>query len=441
MKNSGSAKGGSKKGFVFTILTLVIIVFMIIELNIYFRTYELKLQSEPGKLRLQVMNDFIKEYSPSYFNNTAHMFLYSALYALNNDSVRYPPSQANLAQLLWNISYTGTRTDSYSKALIQSGSTLSAYDAKLKALASTMGIDLNIAYSNFNVAMVDPWVLQYNFSMNVNMFDSDSQTKVSFPADISLNISVVGFEDPFLARMNFTRNIVPLGVNPKVQVIMNGDNGMGWFYGPTETVTSCDNVLFTIDSKLKIMLTNNTGVADDCGNLYGGIIILGDSSSPSSKINVPIFINSSAAISSIQNNTEYLILPEFDDGITANGYHYIINNSAVRDIVECGLYAEHSSNYDYLQRLTNATQGAYSPPYGIETIISGNSSKISGANAGKSYVDRAFYTNSIGYPYKGLPGCNSEIMCSFNNPYPTRLDDNLGTFYAGTTNLRDALKR
>ncbi|MCX8169883.1 MAG: hypothetical protein N3D72_02220, partial [Candidatus Methanomethyliaceae archaeon] len=61
----GENKRKSKKGFIFTILTLVIIVFMIIEMNIYFKTYELKLSTEPQKLRLQVMQDFVKAYSPS----------------------------------------------------------------------------------------------------------------------------------------------------------------------------------------------------------------------------------------------------------------------------------------------------------------------------------------------------------------------------------------
>ncbi len=433
MKNSKR----TRKGFVFTILTLVIIVFMIIELNIYFRTYELKLESEPGKLRLQVMNDFIKEYSPSYFNETARMFVYSAVYSLNKDSVWHPPQMTNLAELIWNISYYGIRTDAYPKTLLPPANTLSSYDSKLKLLAQNMGISLEVSYSNFLINLVDPWTLQYNFTMNANIFDAESETSVSFSSPISFNISIEGFEDPFLARMNFTRNIVPVDQSPQVKILRNGDSGRGWFYGEPVRVLSSNDVNFTPDNKLKIMVTNNIGVARDFGELYGAVVLVGSSSVPS--IDVPLFIESGASVSDIPTYS-FLIVSDDNDDVTGTGpthYHYLIDNSALRSMIECGLYVESSANYDYLQRLTNETTGFFSPN-GIETIVSGNSSLIKSPS--KSYVDKLYYVTSSGSKYKGLPGCNSNLICSFTNPYPTRLDDISGSFYMIDSTIRDRLK-
>lgn len=430
---------GSRKGFVFTILTLVIIVFMIIELNIYFRTYELKLESEPGKLRLQVMNDFIKEYSPYHFNETTQMFVYSAVYSLNLDSVRYPPQRANLAELIWNISYYGTRTDSHTAALIPPSKTLSAYDSKLRALAESMGIDLDVSYSGFSVNLVDPWTLQYNFTMDLDISDSGSETRISSAQNVSFDIPINGFEDPFLSRMNFTRNIVPLDENPRIRILFEGESGRGWFYGEPVRVYSSNDVNFTPENKHKIMVTDNIGVAREFGALYGAVVLAGSSSVPS--VDVPLFIDSDAAIADIPAYA-FLIVSDDDDDVTGTGsthYHYLIDNSALRSMIECGLYIESSANYDYLQRLTNETSGV-SGPYGIETIVSGSSSLIKYPS--KSYVDKLYYATSSGSKFKGLPGCSSELMCGFTDPYPVRLDSNLDTTsnYFINSTVRDRLK-
>lgn len=456
------SKNKSKKGFIFTILTLVIIVFMIIELNIYFRTYELKLANEPTKLRLQVMQDFIKAYSPNYFNETAYSFVYSALYALNNDSVSYPPSDSTLAELVWNISYTGKRTDSHQVQLLSPENTLSSFDSNMSSLAKSMNIDLSVSYSDFNISQIDYWTVQYNFTMDLKIQDKTSKTNVNLKSPISLNISIIGIQDPWLARMGFkNRSIIPAdniaALQP--QIIMNGTRGRGWFYGSPVLVTSCpsdSDFDFTgfEQNKSNIMVTNNYGVARKCGQLFGAVIIVNYSESYEddfSELDVPLFLNKSAKISDVTQYQNILMVSDSDTQITDSSsghYHYLINIDNLRNSIECGRYVPRPNyNYGYLRRLTNNVTGVFDE-YGIETFMSGTSTMIPSSKSGYSFVDRLYNTSTVGYLYKGLPGCSNVLVCNYTRdtsssdvPYPIRLDTQISdSFYLGNT-LKSVLKR
>jgi hypothetical protein len=438
----------SKKGFIFTILTLVIIVFMIIELNIYLRTYELKLAKEPDSLRLQVMQDFMRAYSPSKFNDTAYSYIYSALYKLNNDSVKNPPNSSTLADLVWNISYTGKRTDLAGQpALLSSG--LMSYDSNLSALAKSMGIEITTVYYNKSISQADYWTVQYNFSMNVSIYDTISHARVNSSFPISLNISIIGFEDPWLARMNFTnRSIIPASGDPKAKLIATGQAGRGWFYGQPVVVTSCDNIGFGTENKTRIMVTDNDDVALGCGTLFGAVVLVQNSYYYRlNDIDIPSFANTSMTLQDVPS--EPILIVSDSDSYTETGssnYHYLINVTDLRNMIECGTYVKRpNNNYDYLSRLTNSIPGTLSE-YGIETFVSGTSDKIKQVMGDKSFIDRSFNASQPGDVYKGLPGCSQPLICNYdvnnpgsNVPYPTRLDPNSARFYLG--GLNDSMRK
>ncbi|MCS7109254.1 MAG: hypothetical protein NZ903_00455 [Candidatus Micrarchaeota archaeon] len=450
----GENKRKSKKGFIFTILTLVIIVFMIIEMNIYFKTYELKLSTEPQKLRLQVMQDFVKAYSPSYFNDTAYIFVYNAMLKLNNDSILYPPSQSGLAELIWNITYTGKRTDR-NVQLIDPANTLSAYDSNLSSLANSMNIEIRIEYDKFNITQIDFWTLQYNFTMYVSILDRESKTRVKFNSPISLNISIIGFEDPWLARMGFrNRNIIPVDrrieeIRPSL--IFNGTRGRGWFYGQPIVVTSCPSSDFEfsqsfIENKSKIMVTDNIDIVLECGHLFGAAIVVSDRAAQTNSfrgVDIPLFINPALSLNQIPNHP-LLIISDSDTLITEtnpNNYHYLLNVENLRSSISCGRYfARPNYNYGYLRRLTNNVTGVFDS-YGIETFIFGTNQSIPRFRSTYSFIDREFNSSLSGDIYKGLPGCNNEILCNFNRdnanaviPYPIRLSSTSAQFYLGIFN-------
>ncbi|MEM4589948.1 MAG: hypothetical protein QXK21_01625 [Candidatus Micrarchaeia archaeon] len=451
-----------KKGFVFTILTLVIIVFMIIELNIYFRTYELKLANEPTKLRLQVMQDFIRAYSPNYFNETAYSFIYSSLYELNKDSIQYPPSQSDLAELIWNISYSGKRTDSHSVQLIDQTKTLSSYDSNLSALAKSMNIDLVVNYKDFNITQIDYWTVQYNFTIAVSINDKASSTSVKFTSPISLNISIIGFEDPWLARMGFrNKSIIPVDQMQMDQIrpllLMNGTRGRGWFYGEPIIVTSCPSADFEfsdsfLENKTKIMVTDNIGVARDCGQLFGAVIVVSDQNANTNSfvgLDVPLFINSSARISDIPMRP-ILIVSDNDTVITDDSsghYHYMLDINNLRSGIECGRYfVRPYNNYGYLRRLTNNVTGVFDE-FGIETILSGTTQAIPISRSSYSFVDREYNSSIIGNLIKGLPGCGNQLICNYTRdyhsssiPYPTRLSTDAARYYLGIFNSSMIIK-
>ena len=234
---------------------------------------------------------------------------------------------------------------------------------------------------------------------------------------------------------------------------MNGTRGRGWFYGQPIVVTSCPsdiNYDFTgfEDNKTKIMVTNSYGVAKDCGQLFGAVVIVNYSESYDDEfkeLDIPLFLNKSAKFEDISKYQNILIVSDSDTQITDNTtghYHYLINIDNLRNAIECGRYvARRYNNYDYIRRLTNNVTGVLDE-YGIETLVFGTNNTIPSSKATYSFVDRYYNSSTNGYLYKGLPGCNSNLLCNYTRdqdsatvPRPIRLDNiSSDKFYLGDLN-------
>ena len=186
-KISNISNKKTRKGFIFTLLVLVIIVFMIAELNIYFRTYQLRQESEPAKIRSFVIADFADQLSQKKLSNVAYVIGYNALYYLSNDSSSPSPSSSNLNSTVWSLMWNGTRSDLVGnpKKIDQ---TLSAWNSNLTTIASRVGFNITTSYNGFNITQVDPWTVQLNFTFSYNLTDSTSAVKIVSSYPITFNV-------------------------------------------------------------------------------------------------------------------------------------------------------------------------------------------------------------------------------------------------------------
>ncbi|VVB73384.1 Uncharacterised protein [uncultured archaeon] len=425
----------SRKGFIFTLLVLVIIVFMIVEISIYFRTYELRQESEPNKIRSQVISEAASQFTLRKLTETIGVPVYAALYSLNNDSASgFPPQYDNLTGIAWAMVWNGTRPDLGGIQKVPQESTLSFWDSRMRQTVDSMGMALSTEYSNISLAQSDPWTVQLNFTMSFSLTDPVSTARIASEVPMSINTSIVGFEDPLLSRsLQVKRSIIPVSSQPLARVAASGDKGRGWFYGQPAKVRVPADVTFNSSNKRMIMVTEDLGsVAIQYGNIYGAVVVLGpqpDISFP--EINVPVMFIRNLSIDDAMFSEPFLFASDRDDIVTDTGvsaYHYIYDMEPVRDYAQCGLYANHTGfGHSYLSRLTGNPVADPTGSLGIETVIGGMQFLASQyQHTDRSAVDHMYLPGSgTGITrVMGLPGCNDKVSCGMttNNPIPIKLD-------------------
>jgi hypothetical protein len=438
----------TRKGFIFTLLVLVIIVFMIVEISIYFRTFELRQESEPNKVRSQVINEVASQFSQQKLSEMIGVPVYSALYALNNDSASgFAPQYDNLTDITWTLVWNGTRSDLGGAQKTPQSSTLSFWDARMKQTVDSMGMALVTSYSNISLGQSDPWTVQMNLTVSFSLTDPVSTAKIHSEVPLSINTSIVGFDDPLLSRsLQIRHSIIPVSSQPLARLMAAGDKGRGWFYGQSVRVRVPADVTFNSSNKKMIMVTEDLGsVAIPYGNIYGAVVVVGPQSDISfPEINVPIMFIRNMSIDDVMFSSPFLFMSDRDDVVTdtgASAYHYVYDVSSVRDYAQCGLYVNHTGfGYSYFSRLTNNPVADPTGHLGIETVIGGMQFLASQfQHTDRSAVDHMYLpgTGSGITRVMGLPGCNDRVSCSMttNSPIPIKLDSSHISSY-GLTNMQ-----
>ncbi|MEM2974130.1 MAG: hypothetical protein QW112_00675, partial [Candidatus Micrarchaeia archaeon] len=187
---------GRMKGFVFTLLALLIIAFMIIEISIYFSAYQVRQESEPMKIRTRVIEEFATQLSPPNMNRVSYVAAYNAIYHLTQDAVARPVQtygtadniSASISTLMWN----GTRNDTGKLLII--GGTLESWEKNIEALANKEGMSLDVNCTDFVANQTDPWTVQVTYTFAYVLHDDYTNTNISDVYNVSVAVSIVGFE-------------------------------------------------------------------------------------------------------------------------------------------------------------------------------------------------------------------------------------------------------
>lgn len=415
----------TKKGFIFTLLVLIIMAYMILEFNVYMRAYQIRQEGEPSHMRALVIGELAGRLSPEEVAAVSEIITYNAAYALTNYSVKKQKTIDNpegaIADLILDGSGGGTS--------IPASQTLSGWSESMADLSKKMGFDLETSFSDFKVGQPDPWTLQVNYTYSYNLTDSATETRIVSPKmNISVNVSIVGFEDPYIAReFGIMRNILPAPksmVGEPVSVIEDNMRGRGWFYGEIfesgcltryEFKDLDDSVKFNESNKMKILCARELSLAEDNSNLFGAVLIFDpfvDVDYPFTKITVPF----AAKPSSPPDNLPGAVLLKSvnDTDVTTDKMNKIYNIENIRHIVLCGYYHNSSAaaegGYSFLGRLSDVQSRS---PNNLETFVVGEWTPLS-MDTKKNYssIDWAYATAVKGNKSMGMPGCKWLEMCN-----------------------------
>jgi hypothetical protein len=421
MKKSGMTK--RRKGFIFTLLAMLVIAFMIIEINIYFSAYQVRQESEPLKIRTRVVEEFATQLTPQSTAQASYVASYNAIYALTQDTAINPVitgnSTENISKVIGQLVWNGTRSDTGTVRTLAADANMQVWKTGIENLASKTGISLNISCSNFKVNQSDPWTVQINYTLNYTLWDAFTKTNISDAYDVSTNVPIIGFEDPlFKNKTTQVRNIFPYTQSVGTKEIFNlnsNTNGRGWFYGEIfgrRALTSYGEFNasnFSIENKKMILYTTNFPLVQDYGNMFGAVIYQGDSwTGVHEWVNVP-FIATQSAVGITSDDPAVLIKSGSDsDYLVAN--FTIYNIERVKNFVTCGYYTNNTAAPSFFDRLSNArndpTSRMLNESFGIETTVMGN-----WALAGRASIDYEYYQSISGEKVMGLTGCKYLDMC------------------------------
>jgi len=423
MKKTGMTR--RKKGFIFTLLALLVIAFMIIEINIYFSAYQVRQESEPFKVRIRIIEEFATQLTPQSTAQASYVASYNAIYALTQDAVRNPVqtgnSTENISRIIGQVVWDGTRPDT--GTVLVADANMQAWKNGLETLANKTSMSLDISCSNFVVNQSDPWTVQINYTLNYTLWDDFTKTKISDAYDVSTNVPIIGFEDPlFKNKTNQVRNIFPYTQSVGTDSILNltsNANGKGWFYGDIFKGRMLSNYGdindtndFSVENKKRILFTDNFDLVNDYGNMFGGIIYHGSRFlSVDSVTNVPfIAISDAVPLSAELMSAPAVLIKSGSDSDPLIGNFMIYNIERVRNFVTCGYYTNNTAAPSFFDRISdgrnNQTIRLLNESFGIETTVLGN-----WVQPGRASIDYEYYQIIPGNKTMGLTGCKYNGMC------------------------------
>lgn len=422
----------SKKGFVFTLLVLVIIAYMIIEFNVYMRAYQIRQESEPSRMRALIIGELGSRLSPEEVAAVSGIIAYNAAYALTNHSIATKAKIDDPESAIAGLMLDGTGGG----ASIQKSQTLSSWSGSMTNLSSRMGFDLKTSFSDFKVSQADPWTLVVNYTYSYNLSDSATETRIVSPAaNISVNVSIIGFPDPYLKReFGIERNILPAPrsmASESVSVIEENMRGRGWFYGgifENDCLTKLEfeaideAVKFNESNKKMILCTTDRSVARDYNGLFGAVLffsaIYNVGGDAFSDVAVPFAAKKDSPPDDLPSAV--LIRSANDSTVTTNESNRIYDIENIRRFALCGYYynstAAVGGGYSFLGRLSDIQSTS---PNNLETFVVGTWTPAS-KDTTKNYssIDWA-YVKSLkgielirGNKTMGMPGCKWQEMCN-----------------------------
>ena len=216
---------GHKRGFIhrrgFTYL-LVTSFFVVVLLGVFFTTSAYKYQDQESmqQIRIRAMNDFVRNLNTDV-HRAAYISAFRAMLALE-DHV------STTGQYLTDINSSFRETFFYgtingTSSLIMQNSTFNDYLYKVRQLASSTGITLDMNVTSIRMMQEDPWDIDVYILMNITAVDNKNTASWNINKEYLTSIPIDNLRDPIYSKNTFNR--VPNVVHKlNASALVNGTN-------------------------------------------------------------------------------------------------------------------------------------------------------------------------------------------------------------------------
>lgn len=231
----------SRKGYIFTTLTLFIII--IVFAAIQFRSDSSEASSPQVRSHIVNANAFLEQLEedlPRMIAITGYRSLLGLEEYVSTNGAYVQNISDLYIELLVNGSANGTQLD------IMNETTITEFTGRLEGIAAQQGITVNISIGNVTFGHQDPFHIQINTTLSLNASTRDAMTNWSYSVPITSVFSIEELKDPiytvgtlgrvpsvvFISNVS-TPYILPNNDSTRLQILWNES-----FYIPSTTAPS-----------------------------------------------------------------------------------------------------------------------------------------------------------------------------------------------------------
>ena len=202
----------SKKGIFFTFTAIVLALIILISFNVY-TTYQLKDKMEPIEIRVDTMNDFIKDLEND-IENAIFIAGFRSLLSLEDYMMKYDtflseddaPSLAAAFEEAFHYGTITTGLVTENMPLMENNTFLN-WTERMKVQANKTGIELKFNIDSVTISQSEPWMVDVKVRLDISVQDKKNiaswtitnkeyTTKINITTPPAAPISEKKFVDP-----------------------------------------------------------------------------------------------------------------------------------------------------------------------------------------------------------------------------------------------------
>jgi len=327
-----------KKGFMFSLLTLALIIPIIVIMLIEQTSITTQRKLISTELRIEELSELydsiIRDLEKTLKIIVPRAISASISYVVTN-GVGLNSSTDTLKELLIN----GTLY-SEKEALMQNA-TLPYWTERINYLASLRGFETNVEFDDVYIRPFDSWNILVTVELRINISDPSELVSINRVVNVSEKISIIGFEDPLFPLKTSGRGISVITRSPYegnyTQLLASSVGNNSWYYGKTFVTDS--SMISKIDNKTIVLVVDSVdGVTTSLLNEFSAVVCSCDL--PSLTTTYVELVSDATSV--IPNNTNVLV-----DG--ENGKVWYIEN--LIDDVKNSYYHSSEKGASFLDRL------------------------------------------------------------------------------------------
>ena len=198
----------NKKAFFFTTIAIALSIVIILSHNVY-TGYRLKDKMESTEVRIDTMNNFIKDLEND-IQNAIFIVGFRSLLSLEDYIMEYgkffsEPDMPSLGNAFEEVFGYGT-IDSEKMSLMENNTFLN-WAEKMKAQADKIDVVLDVAINDVTITQTEPWMVDVSVNLRINAQDKKNTASWTINKVFTKKINITGFVDPlYLINTNGIAN-------------------------------------------------------------------------------------------------------------------------------------------------------------------------------------------------------------------------------------------
>lgn len=222
----------SNKGYIYTIVALILALLLLALVSLYSKSYEISAEQESTKMRTDELHYFVESAKKDLSRAMVISGRRGAVYMIDHvihTGVPLNDSEQTLKELILNGTITNT-TDTINVTYMKNH-TLSVWLDKINKSGERLGFDVNITFSTIDIYPYDSWHFIEIITLNFDISDKKGMCKYERPnVKIYSLVTIIGLEDalyPLKTANRIRRYFSKSNRTGSIEILATGINGDG----------------------------------------------------------------------------------------------------------------------------------------------------------------------------------------------------------------------